>query len=140
MNSFWAVVHFFCAAYMTGIIWFVQRVQYPMLHLTDGPRAKEGHREYTRRMGPVVMPVMLLEVFLQGRWLVQEPGLPAFVGAALLATVWLSTFLLQVPCHRRLERNFDPQVQKFLVRSNWIRSAAWSLRALITGLTLLPCS
>jgi len=139
MNRYLYVAHFFCAAYMTGIIWFVQRVQYPMLHLTDGPHAQEGHQEYTRRMGFVVMPVMLAELYLQVHWLFSDPGLPAYAGAALLATVWLSTFYLQVPCHHRLQQHFEPSVQKTLVRSNWIRTFSWSARALLTGWWLVKC-
>jgi hypothetical protein len=55
----------------------------------------------------------------------------AWQGLALLAVVWLSTFLLQVPCHRRLERGFDAAAASRLVATNWIRTIAWSLRAAV---------
>jgi hypothetical protein len=56
---------------------------------------------------------------------------PALAGLALLAVVWLSTALLQVPCHRRLERGFDGAVVRRLVSTNWIRTLAWTLRAML---------
>jgi len=125
--------HFFCAAYMTGIIWFVQLVHYPMLHLAVGENPQAGHREYTRRMGFVVMPVMLAEVALQGIWLAGTPSTLSWAGAGLLFIVWASTFFLQVPCHQKLEKTFDISVQKKLVQTNWIRTVAWTSRAILVG-------
>lgn len=138
MNNSLIAAHFFCAAYMTGIIWFVQLVHYPMLHLSDGPDASAGHAEYTRRMGFVVMPVMLAELALQLLWTLRNPSPIAWTAAGLLLLIWLSTFLLQVPCHTELQKHFDPKLQKRLVHTNWIRTAAWTARALILGIALLP--
>jgi hypothetical protein len=33
--------------------------------------------------------------------------------------------------HHRLERGFDPAAYRQLVRGNWIRTIAWSLRGLL---------
>lgn len=136
MNPALQTAHLLTAAYMTGVIWFVQLVQYPMFHLTDGTDAAGGHREYTRRMGWVVMPVMLAELALQTAWLLTAPGLPSAAGAALLLIIWLSTFFLQVPCHQHLSCGHDPAVQRRLVHSNWIRTLAWTARALLLSATL----
>lgn len=133
MNPGFQTAHFFCAAYMTGIIWFVQCVHYPMLHHSDGPDAMAGHQEYTRRMGFVVMPVMLCELALQILWLTKAPSPAAWTAAGLLCAAWLSTFFLQVPCHRKLEQHFDKTVQQQLVRSNWIRTLCWTARAGLLG-------
>jgi hypothetical protein len=138
MNSNLMAAHFFCAAYMTGIIWFVQLVHYPMLHLSDGADASAGHAEYTRRMGFVVMPVMLAELALQLLWIQRSPTPIAWTAASLLLLIWLSTFMLQVPCHTRLQKHFDPTLQQKLVHTNWIRTIAWTARALLLGLALLP--
>jgi hypothetical protein len=133
MISSLQVAHFFCAAYMTGVIWFVQLVQYPMLHYVGDAEGK-GHTEYTQRMGFVVMPVMLLELGLQGFWLWQSPrSLMAGGPAALLLLIWLSTFFLQIPCHQKLAQGHDPAVQRRLVAGNWIRTFAWTARALWLG-------
>ena len=49
---------------------------------------------------------------------------------ALLAVIWLSTALLQVPCHNVLSLGFNSVVHQRLLRTNWIRTAAWSLRGI----------
>jgi hypothetical protein len=61
----------------------------------------------------------------------EVPAGQAWTGLALLALVWLSTALLQVPRHRILERGFDPRAHARLVATNWIRVACWSARALL---------
>jgi hypothetical protein len=128
------LLHLLCAAYMTGVIWFVQLVQYPMLKFTDGHRdSAAGHREYTRRMGFVVMPVMLGELLFQGLELFQDPGNRAWLTSFLLLLIWASTFLLQVPRNHRLTRGYDAGAHRSLVRTNWIRTVAWTSRALLLG-------
>ena len=54
-----------------------------------------------------------------------------WMGLFLLLVIWLSTALLQVPCHNRLVNGFDPKIHHRLVKTNWIRTVAWSLRAII---------
>lgn len=53
----------------------------------------------------------------------------ALAGLPLLAAIWLSTALVQVPCHRRLAAGFEPRTARRLVRTHWIRTVAWSARA-----------
>ncbi len=71
-----------------------------------------------------------------GLWLLAvTPAGPArlllTLGAGLLVALALSTACVQVPCHQRLERGFDAVVHRRLVSTNWWRTAAWSLRALL---------
>lgn len=61
-------------------------------------------------------------------------GIPVYLawfGLVLLAVVWLSTALLQVPCHTKLGLAFDRKEWASLVATNWVRTAAWSLRAVV---------
>ncbi|MDA3873210.1 MAG: hypothetical protein PF795_04555 [Kiritimatiellae bacterium] len=131
MSTLFHSGHLFCAAYMTGVIWFVQLVHYPMLHVSNGAKSESGHRQYTRRMGFVVMPIMLTELVLQGVWLAREAEVEASLGAALLFLIWASTFFVQVPCHHKLQTRFEPSLQRKLVMTNWIRTLAWTARALL---------
>ncbi len=55
----------------------------------------------------------------------------ALAGAVLLAIIWASTALLQVPAHSRLERGFDAHVHRRLVRTNWIRTVCWTARGVV---------
>lgn len=129
------VVHLAATGMMIGVIWFVQVVHYPLMALAGEDGYPAYQAEHQRRTGIAVAPPMLLEL-ATGAWLALRPSpfLPAsaaWTGLALLAVVWLSTFLLQVPQHRRLERGFDAAAHRRLVRGNWIRTVAWTLRGFL---------
>jgi hypothetical protein len=89
---------------MTGLIWFVQVVHYPLFSSVDAPSFCEYAAQHVRRTGYVVGPLMLVEV-ATASWLAiwpstDEAAITCYAGLALLAVAWLSTALLQVPCHR----------------------------------------
>ena len=133
------VLHATAASYMTGLIWFVQVAHYPLFPRVGTDAFVAYERSYTPRVGVVVMPVMLAELALSGwLWWAAPPELAPWplLGLALLAVVWASTFLLQVPCHRALSTRADLAVMRRLVRTNWLRTVAWSLRAAL-GVGLL---
>jgi hypothetical protein len=94
-----------------------------------------GHSRLTSR---VVAPLMLVEAgaaVVLTIWMPAEPLV--WFGLGTLVLIWLSTFFLQVPQHRRLSRGFDALAHRRLVRTNWLRTIGWSARAPI-GLALLP--
>lgn len=127
------LVHLAATLYMTGLVWFVQVVHYPLFAHVDGARFQSFERAHLERTRPVVGPPMLAEALTGAALLVWAPsGVPLsarLLGAALLAGIWLSTWRLQVPVHERLARRFDPADHRRLVGSNWIRTAAWTLRS-----------
>ena len=58
------------------------------------------------------------------------PRSVAIVGAVIVAAIWLSTAAVQMPLHRRLAREgHADEALAALVRSNWLRTVLWSLRA-----------
>jgi hypothetical protein len=48
---------------------------------------------------------------------------------ALVLVIWATTGLVQVPLHARLTQGFDAAAHRRLVATNWVRTAAWALRA-----------
>ncbi|MDP9425766.1 MAG: hypothetical protein M3P37_06925 [Actinomycetota bacterium] len=120
---------------MVGLIWFVQVVHYPLFARVG----EEGFLLYSdahsRLTSYVVGPPMLLEAGTALLLVFLRPeGVPlylAIVGLALVAVIWLSTALLQVPRHTALGAGFDRSAWRGLVGTNWIRTAAWSARGLI---------
>jgi hypothetical protein len=123
--------HAAATLYMTGVIWFVQIVHYPLFALVGQPGFSEYEREHVRRTGWVVAGPMLAElaaavavVWVVGDWL-------AWTGLALVGVIWISTGVWQVPAHRRLEAGFDAAVHVRLERTNWVRTAAWTARSVI---------
>ncbi len=47
----------------------------------------------------------------------------------LVVLIWLSTFTLQVPIHKRLQSGKDKTLIRRLLKTNWIRTVAWSMKA-----------
>jgi hypothetical protein len=136
------LLHSAATLFMTGLVWFVQVVHYPLMHRVGASGFARYEAEHARRTSPVVAPVMLFEL-ASGVWLALEPparigATPLLLNAAILAVLWISTFWLQLPAHRDLAEGYDRSTVIRLVASNWIRTAAWTLRALLlVGLLIL---
>lgn len=124
--------HAFCTVAMTGLIWFVQIVHYPLFARVGADAFREYATQHNRRVTWVVAPLMLLEVATAGfLCIVEVPGAPAglgLIGLGLVFVIWVSTAVLQVPCHARLQGGPDGRVIRRLVATNWVRTVAWTLR------------
>lgn len=120
---------------MTGIIWLIQMVQYPFFNLVGGEKYREFQVAHMNWITPVVAPLMIIEL-LSAVFIIFYP--PSNIdykllwfGLLLVGIVWASTFFLQVPLHEKLAQGFDPEAHAALVNTNWIRTAAWSLRGIL---------
>lgn len=134
------LVHAAATWMMAGVIWFVQTVHYPLFSgVGPGGFAAYLSAHQARTTG-VVAPLMLIEMTSGVMLLVVRPAavaawLPA-VGLGLLALLWVSTFLVQVPCHTILGRGFNAPTHRKLVATNWIRTALWTARAVLVTVML----
>lgn len=127
--------------FMTGLIWIVQIVHYPLFAIVGLEHGTDYQRSHQFRISFVVAPPMLIEAAtsLALAWYVPVgvAGWQVITGIGLVLVIWLSTALFQVPCHGRLASlGFDDRVHRRLVRSNWIRTIAWSLRAALVAVML----
>ncbi len=151
---------------MTGLIWFVQIVHYPLFHtvhrLNECPEKYPAQYPENRPDGRfanpaifsryvarhasrttwVVFPAMALEIAtaLAGLSSRLRPGFltrpEAIASAVLVVLIWASTGLIQVPLHDRLARAPDHGTIDRLVASNWIRVALWTARSVLLSLVL----
>jgi hypothetical protein len=132
------VTHALASVSLVGLIWTIQLVHYP-LFLRVPPEAFAGYEtEHMRRITWLVGPLMLLEagstILVTLRY--PESAL-VWIGAALLILIWVLTATVQGPLHTRLARDgFDEARIRLLVRSNWARTIAWSIRGMIALLIL----
>lgn len=125
------------SAAMCGLIWFVQLVHYPLFARTDTTHSPDYPDENQRRTAPVVIPPMVVEAVTATAIALSPPaaiGQPAaLAGLAMVAALWLSTLLVQMPLHARLKHDgHSPQTVAALVQSNWARTILWSARALLS--------
>ncbi len=117
------------------LIWLVQIIIYPGFGRIPRGDFIPYHRWYTLRIGAVVVPLMAGELIAVAAWLWSRPQDPAALFcAAALAVIWGSTAALQVPVHRRLQHGKDAALIRRLVATNWIRTAAWSAKAVVVTL------
>lgn len=135
------MVHAGATWFMTGLIWFVQIVHYPLMEAVPEDAFTDYQKLHQRRTTWIVGPVMLVEagsaVLLAWSSHRVFAGLPlAWTGLALLALIWVSTFAVQVPLHARLALGFEWPVWHRLVVTNWLRTLTWTLRAGIAVLLL----
>ncbi|MHC5115126.1 MAG: hypothetical protein ACYTGP_11950 [Planctomycetota bacterium] len=134
------IVHAAATWFMTGLIWFVQVVHYPLMKDVGAASWTEYERRHVSRTSFVVLPAMLVELGCAVGLLVADPGGLVVAASMLLGVIWVSTFAVQVPVHRRLERGFEAAVHRRLVRTNWIRTVAWSGRAVLAAAMLAPAA
>jgi hypothetical protein len=120
---------------MVGVIWFAQLSHYPLLGLIGRGEFVRYQEANMARTGRVVVPLMLLEaataLFLLWRRPAGVPVMLLWLGVGLIVVNWGSTFFLQVPKHEILKRGFDPRAHRGLIRTNWIRTAAWTCRGFL---------
>jgi hypothetical protein len=144
------LIQFTATAMMTGLIWFVQVVHYPLFARIPEEGFTAYERSHANRTGWVVAPIMLVEFaaamlplalklpLAPGRTAGTDPLYLSAVGCLLL--IWASTFLLQVPLHRILERRHDKQAILLLTATNWIRTLLWSLRLAMLAMLFTRCA
>ncbi len=132
------IVHAAATWAMVGLIWFVQLVHYPLFAAVGTEGFVQYEAQHTKRTTWVVAALMPVEVgtalLLTALDLVPTPL--AWTGAVLVVAIWIVTLVVQVPQHRELGTGFRDATWRSLVRGNWIRTAAWSVRGLIAAAML----
>ena len=123
--------------FMTGLIWFVQIVHYPLFSKVGQDQFIVYEKFHNTLTTWVVGPVMLAEAITALILATRQGGILLWTCLTLLGVIWLTTAFLQVPQHSILEAGFNPEAHKKLVSTNWIRTILWSARALLLTTLLL---
>ena len=142
----WAILAANVAAtlYMTGVIWFVQIVHYPLMATVPPASFTTYAIAHQRLTTWVVGPAMLVEAItsvLLVRW--QPSGVQptiAISGLLLIIFIFYRTGFVQVPQHRRLATEYNQEICRKLVISNWWRTIAWTMRSAIVLYLLMACA
>jgi len=119
---------------MTGLIWLIQLVNYPLMSFVPDDKFVDYEAAHCRNITPLVLPLMTCELLTSG-WLCFVPitavRAELISGGVLTVLLWVSTFLIQVPLHTRLATRFIRKDWRRLVNSNWIRTWLWSARSIL---------
>ena len=127
-----SLLHVIGTSGMVGVIWLVQLTHYPTYRYIDLCRFQEFEQFHCRSIAFIVLPLMLLEEGSGALLLFTgERSVIFMISLLILAMVWISTFLIQVPIHEKLGRSFDLGLVERLISSNWLRTVGWSLRLVL---------
>lgn len=124
-------IHIALTAIMTGVIWVIQLVHYPSFHYVNMVVYTKFQKFHMFRISFIVMPVMILEIITAMLFFVFSSSWLYILNMFLLVLIWLSTALLSVPCHTRLEKAYSYDDVDKLVKTNWPRTLLWSTRLVL---------
>ena len=131
------LIHAGCTLFLCGLIWIIQVVHYPLFAYVGHDGYEQYQQLHMQRITWIVAPIMIGEVVCALTLMnapVPHHRFLLGIGLGLLALIWLSTVLFQVPAHTELTKGWNEDAYTSLVLSNWIRTCAWSLRG---GIALL---
>jgi hypothetical protein len=116
---------------MTGLIWVIQIVHYPSFHFIQRQDYRTFAAFHTRSITFIVMPIMAIEFLSQALLLFKAPNGVHITSSALLLLIWAATIFYSIPCHNILATGHDTETVNMLVKTNWVRTVAWTLKSLI---------
>jgi uncharacterized membrane protein len=125
------LVHAAATWFMSGLIWLIQVVHYPLFARVGASGYRDYQLAHQNLISFVVGPVMLVEAVAAGFLLLERRDGLTLAGIVLLAVIWASTAFLQVPLHAELTQGFEAAAHSRLVNTNWIRTLGWTARGVI---------
>jgi hypothetical protein len=130
-----ALVNFAATLIMVGVIWVMQFVHYPLFSMVGRAEFPAYEIAHMGRITLVVLPFMFTEAITALMLALNPPAevnrLWLWLGLGLVALIWLITFFYLDSQHGALSAGFDANVLQSLLDSNWIRTIAWSSRAIL---------
>lgn len=129
------LINFSTTLFMAGLVWFVQLVHYPLFQKITHDFV-DYEMQHKRLTSGITAPVMLVELATTIMMWFYWPSYYVLniIISLLLLIIWLSTFFVQIPLHEKLCQVFDHKHCKQLVKTNWIRTVSWSLKALVLAI------
>lgn len=131
------IAHAASVWFMTGLIWLIQLVHYPLMNRVAADQFIEFHRAHSSRITWIVAPAMLLQLTTSIALLVNPPpalvGTPVQLAFLLSLGVFCATAFLAIPAHGQLSRGYSTETHQRLVQTNWVRTLLWSTHALLTA-------
>jgi hypothetical protein len=122
--------------YMTGVIWSMQVLEYPLFARVGRDEFRAYHAFHNRTLPFLIILSSLLALVSAVLLLWIRPASVPLWSAVLVMVLDLavltSTAAWQAPLHEKLDRKgFSTEIIGTLVRSNWIRTALWTINALL---------
>ena len=125
----WLTLQLISCAFLSGLIWTVQVLQYPTFKFVSETQFQRFHGFHTKRITFVVLPMMVLEL-VTGAALVLNAADSIMLWLNLfgIVLIWLCTFFISVPLHNLLAQEGNTKTIERLISTNWVRTILWSVR------------
>ena len=139
MSDFLLLANLVICCLLTGIIWIIQLVHYPLFLNVGKDAFKAYETKHQQKITPLVAPLMLTELTCSVVWLFfyQELLAVAIFQFIVVLGIWISTFFIQVPLHSQLKDGYNVSIIKKLIQTNWIRTILWTVRSVVLTYTFI---
>jgi len=122
--------------YMTGMIWSMQILEYPLFALVGPKEFPAYHQRHNRGLPfAVILPSVAALVSAVVLIFTRPSRLPlwlSIVVALIDGLVVIATAAREAPLHRKLDREgYSASVIRQLVLGNWVRTILWSVNSII---------
>ena len=122
---------------LTGLIWTIQIIHYPSFKYISQNQFPDFMTFHMNKITYIVMPLMLLELMSASYLFIYIFSTFTIINFLFVVFIWLSTFLLSIPCHNKLKEKYDPKTIEKLVITNWPRTILWSLKSILSILIMI---
>lgn len=131
MLSLTFIANIFCSFALFGLIWCVQLVHYPFFLRADQINFIDHIGFHKQRISIIVVPLMTVELATSGILAFETQHFAEWnlFGFIVVILIWLVTFFVQVPLHNNLSDGYDESKVQKLIKTNWIRTILWSVKA-----------
>lgn len=126
-------IHLVASWFMTGLIWLIQIVHYPLFNKVGVAEFPLYHALHSKLISFIVMPVMIFELLSLAVLIMGFDDfrlLDKIILSSSLFIIWATTFFFSVPAHNELANGFSEAQYQKLVWTNWFRTFFWTLKSL----------
>ena len=125
------LLHLISNAVMIGVISITQLITYPSFLKIDRAKFVDFHKKYVKTISFIAVPSMIFELCTLIYMNIYISNLILMKSLLVLIMLWLITFIIIVPIHNQLSKEFDCEKVISLIRYNWIRSVLWTSKIFI---------
>ena len=122
---------------LLGLILVIHFVHYKSFNFIDIEKFVEFHKFHTKNISFLVIPLMIIEVVISIIICYFYFSILSLINLSLVALIWITAFLLQVPSHNKLSTGKSITEIEKLVSGNVFRVYLWFFKAIVSTLIIL---
>ena len=122
---------------LLGLILVIHFVHYKSFNFIDIEKFVEFHKFHTKNISFLVIPLMIIEVVISIIICYFYFSILSLINLSLVALIWITTFLLQVPSHNKLSTGKSITEIEKLVSGIVFRVYLWVFKAIVSTLIIL---